>query len=106
MERKIRAATRSRSILPLARLRSASSRRFTAAPPNQSPGGMRAAMAALQHQHPKLTTMAVNSMNGETFAAMLYRAIARSQSPPKLIEHSPEETAEGIAWTGPLRDRG
>jgi hypothetical protein len=25
---------------------------------------MRAAMAALQHEHPKLTTMAVNSMNG------------------------------------------
>jgi hypothetical protein len=45
-------------------------------------------------------------MDGETFAAMLDRAMARSQSPPKLIEHSPEETAEGVTWTGPLRDGG
>jgi hypothetical protein len=67
---------------------------------------MRAAMATLQHEHPKLTAKGVGSMNGETFAAMLDRAIVRSQSPPKLIEHSPEETAEGIAWTGPLRDGG
>jgi hypothetical protein len=40
---------------------------------------MRAAMAALQHEHPKLTAMAVNSMNGRDFAAMLDRAILRSQ---------------------------
>jgi hypothetical protein len=64
---------------------------------------MRAAMAALQHEHPKLTAMAVN---GETFAAMLDRAIARSQAPLKQIEHDPKETAEGITWTGPLRDGG
>ena len=32
-------------------------------------------MAALQHEHPKLTAMGVGSMNGETFAAMLDRAI-------------------------------
>jgi hypothetical protein len=44
-----------------------------------------------------LAPQAFRSMNGETFAAMLDRAIARSQSPPKLIEHSPEQTAEGIA---------
>ena len=37
---------------------------------------------------------------------MLDRAIARSQSPPKLIEHSPEETAEGVTWSEPLRDGG
>jgi hypothetical protein len=63
-------------------------------------------MAALQHEHPKLTAMAVNSMDGTSFAAMLDRAIARSQSPPKLIEHSPEETGPGVQWTGPLRDGG
>jgi hypothetical protein len=62
---------------------------------------MRAAMAALQHEHSKLTTMAVNSMNGETFAA---RAIERGKAPPKVIKHHPDETGEGIAWTGPLRD--
>jgi hypothetical protein len=60
-------------------------------------------MAALQHEHPKLTAMAVNSMDGETFAAMLDRAIERSKSPPKLMEYRPEETAEGINWNGPLR---
>ena len=65
---------------------------------------MRAAMAALQHEHPKLTAMAVNSMNGQTFAEMLDRAIARSQAPLKQIEHDPKETAEGITWSGPLRN--
>ena len=39
---------------------------------------MRAAMAALQHEHPKLTAMAVNSMNGQTLAALLDKAIERS----------------------------
>jgi hypothetical protein len=40
---------------------------------------MRAAMAALQHEHPKLTAMAVGRMNGKDFATMLDRAIQRSQ---------------------------
>jgi hypothetical protein len=39
---------------------------------------MRAAMAALQHEHPKLTAMAVGGMNGQDFATMLDRAIAAS----------------------------
>jgi hypothetical protein len=39
---------------------------------------MRAAMAALQHEHPKLTAMGVGSMNGEPFAALLDKAIERS----------------------------
>ena len=49
-------------------------------------------MAALQHEHPKLTAMAIDSMDGASFAAMLDRAIVRSQAPPKMIEHRPNET--------------
>ncbi len=65
---------------------------------------MRAAMAALQHEHPKLTAMAIDSMDGASFAAMLDRAIARSQTPPKMIEHRPSETAPSVKWSGPLRE--
>ena len=43
-------------------------------------------------------------MDGASFAAMLDRAIARSQAPLKQIEHDPKETAEGITWTGALRN--
>jgi hypothetical protein len=37
-----------------------------------------ASQAALQHEHPKLTAMAVGRMNGKDFATMLDRAIAPS----------------------------
>ena len=47
---------------------------------------MRAAAIALPFESPKLTAMAVSSMNGDHFAAMLERAIARSQAPLKQIE--------------------
>jgi hypothetical protein len=80
---------------------STSSSAFTAVPASRSQG--ECALQWRQHEHPKLTAMAVN---GETFAAMLDRAIARSQAPLKQIEHDPKETAEGITWTGPLRDGG
>ena len=63
---------------------------------------MRAAMAALQHEHPKLTAMAIDSMDGASFAAMLDRAIARSQAPPKMIEHRPNETKAPPQWSGPI----
>lgn len=63
---------------------------------------MRAAMAALQHEHPKLTAMAIDSMDGASFAAMLDRAIARSQAPPKTIEHNPRETSPSVQWSGPI----
>jgi hypothetical protein len=62
---------------------------------------MRAAMAALQHEHPKLTAMAIDSMDGASFAAMFDKAIARSQAPPKMIEHRPGETAPSVKWSGP-----
>jgi hypothetical protein len=39
---------------------------------------LRAAMAALPHEHPKLGIVATANMNGETFAGMLDRAIERS----------------------------
>jgi hypothetical protein len=42
-------------------------------------------------------------MDGASFAAMPDKAIAKSQAPSKQIEHHPDETAEGISWTGPLR---
>ena len=62
---------------------------------------MRAAMAALPFETPKLAV--TTNLSSESFAAMLDRAIARSQAPLKQIEHDPEETAEGIAGSGPLR---
>ena len=59
-------------------------------------------MAALQHEHPKLTAMAIDSMDGASFAAMLDRAIERSKAPPKMIELSPNESKAPPTWSGPL----
>jgi hypothetical protein len=56
-------------------------------------------MAALPFETPKLAV--TTNLSNESFAAMLDRAIARSRAPPKQIEHRPDETAEGIAWSGP-----
>jgi hypothetical protein len=52
---------------------------------------MRAAALAIPFESPKLAVMAVSSMNGQDFGSMLDRAIARSQAPPKLIEHRSEK---------------
>ena len=41
---------------------------------------MQAAMAALPHEHPKLGAVATVNMSGETYAAMLDRAIERSRA--------------------------
>jgi hypothetical protein len=53
-------------------------------------GRVRAAQALLPHQRPKPTAMALSSMSGDHFAAMLERAIARSRAPLQ-IEHQPAE---------------
>jgi hypothetical protein len=39
---------------------------------------LRAAIEALQHEHPRLGAVAIGSMNGQDFASLLERAIARS----------------------------
>jgi hypothetical protein len=64
---------------------------------------MRAAMAALPFETPKLAV--TTNISNENFAVMLDRAIARSQAPPCQIEHKADETVESVKWTGPLRDR-
>ena len=51
---------------------------------------MRAAALAIPFESPKLTAMAVSSMDGDHFAAMLERAIARSKE-PLTIEHQPND---------------
>jgi hypothetical protein len=48
----------------------------------------RAANAAVPYERPKLAVAAVIHPDG-SFAERLERAITRSQSPPKLIEHQP-----------------
>ncbi len=65
-----------------------------------TPVQLRAAMVALPFESPKLTAMAVSSLNGNDFAATLERAIARSQAPLKQIELKANETVPGVAWTG------
>ena len=55
---------------------------------------LRAAMAALPHEHPKLGAIATLSMNGDTFATMLDRAIERSGKAGVLIEHQPAPVDE------------
>lgn len=49
---------------------------------------MRAAIEALQHEHPRLSATATTIMTGQDFASALERAIQRSLSakPIKLIE--------------------
>ena len=57
-------------------------------------------MVALPFESPKLTAMAASALSGDHFAAMLERAIARSQAPLKQIELKANETVAGVAWTG------
>jgi hypothetical protein len=56
---------------------------------------MRAAIEALPFEVPKLTAVATAELNGNSFAELLDRAIARSEGsklpPPKLIEAKPVE---------------
>jgi hypothetical protein len=57
---------------------------------------MRAAIEAMPHEHPRLSAVAVGSMNGRDFAAMLDRAIDRSGKghEPKQIEAAPSARKE------------
>jgi len=45
---------------------------------------MRAAIEALQHEHPRLGAIATTNMSGSDFASLLERAILRSGKGPKL----------------------
>ena len=60
---------------------------------------MRAAMAALPFESPKLAV--TTNVTNEHFSAMLERAIARSREPLKQIELKPN--AAPPTWSGPLR---
>jgi hypothetical protein len=57
---------------------------------------MRAAIEALQHEHPRLQAIATTNMIGKDFAAALERAIQRSLAgkPTKLIEAQAIEVDE------------
>ena len=63
--------------------------------------GLRAAIEAMPHEHPRLGAIATASMNGQDFASMLERAILRSGKGPELkqiearaIELTSETTAK------------
>jgi hypothetical protein len=64
------------------------------------PWRMRAAMAALPFETPKLAV--TTNISNENFSAMLDKAIARSREPPRQIEHRADETVEPVKWTGPM----
>ena len=53
---------------------------------------MNAAKERAQYRYPKLGVVATTTMNADTFAEMLDRAIQRSQV--KLIEHKQDEVAK------------
>jgi hypothetical protein len=56
---------------------------------------MRAAIEAAPYLHPKLNAIAVGNINGNDIASLLDRAIARSNTAMKIIEHSSEPAHNG-----------
>ena len=52
---------------------------------------LKAAIEAAQYRHPKLGAVAHANMNSDTFAAMLDKAIERSGTAMKQIEHQPDD---------------
>ena len=64
---------------------------------------LRAAIEALPHEHPRLGAVAIGSLSGQDFAAMLDRAIERSGKAPEIkqIEATPMQAAP----LGPDRSR-
>jgi hypothetical protein len=58
------------------------------------PTRMRAAIESLPYETPKMSAVAIATMDGKSFAEALERAIERSKSPPRLngpVEELPAE---------------
>ena len=55
---------------------------------------VRCAVEALAHEYPRVSAVAVTSMSGQSFAEALERAIERSGTAPKVIEHEPPVSPE------------
>jgi hypothetical protein len=62
---------------------------------------MRAASIAIAFESPKLAVTTLLA-DADSFGAMLDKAIARSQSPSRQIEHRVDETAPSVKWSGPI----
>jgi hypothetical protein len=58
---------------------------------------MRAAIMALQHEHPRLTAVATTSLNNGDFASLLERAILRSQTGKPLRQIETQAKSRAMA---------
>jgi hypothetical protein len=66
-----------------------------------SPQQMRAAIESLPYETPKLSATAIATMDGQTFAEALERAIERSNSPVPLL-NGPMEELPADELKGPM----
>lgn len=62
---------------------------------------VKVALELMPYHHPKLSVTA-HFGDEASFGAMLDKAIARSQAPPKMIELRPNETKAPPQWSGPM----